>query len=353
MALINKAALFLSSVALVGCVQAASSKEASSRLPAATSAEKVKLFGRIDKLSAACAAAGVLLESRQMPTKILKVRLGSPASYAGLSVDDQVLAGTIYGDKMRLSISRDGKPYQVDLRIEPDNLSPAMLAVNRNKSKLQGGIDNRILEATRLTDWRRLSRYQIAILLDHSGSMGEAAADSDLTRWQWCAGQIEDFASEAQRMSVENITFCIFNHEFTVSKNCDMTKLRKMLDKVSPEGGTDMAAPIRQVTEAYLSGPRKKPLLLGIVTDCETNGGASVEKVLIDVSRRIKDPLAVRVVVFQVGDSGDGADFARRLDNDLVANGAASDIVKSFYFDDLWMGGLRRSLAKAVTLQSN
>jgi hypothetical protein len=83
--------------------------------------EKIKLFGRIDKLSAACAAAGVLLESRQMPTRILKVRLGSPASYAGLSVDDQVTAGTISGETMKLSIERNGQIYQVNLKVEPEN----------------------------------------------------------------------------------------------------------------------------------------------------------------------------------------------------------------------------------------
>lgn len=326
--------------------------------------EKVKLFGRIDKLSAACAAAGVLLESRQMPTKILKVRLGSPASYAGLSVDDQVTAGTISGETMKLSIERNGKTYQVNLKVEPENISPSMLATNRSKgpNRLAVGIDKHALEITRVPDWRLLRQYKIAILLDHSGSMGESVLEGDealnsgsavddksTSRWRWCAGQIEEFAAEAQRMSADNLTFCIFNHEFTVNKSCDLKKMQSLLETVVPDGGTDIAGPINSIADAYLAGRREKPLLIGVVTDCETSSGAAVEKVIRHITRHIRDSRQVKIVIFQVGNTGDGADFAQRLDNDMVGNGARFDIVKSFYFDDLRLAGLRRGLVKAIS----
>lgn len=331
---------------------------------AETAENKVKLFGRIDRLSAACGAAGVVLESRQMPTKILKVRLGSPASYAGLAVDDEVLSGAVSGDIMRLKILRSGKNYSVDLKIEPEkgHVETLSASVRNSGHKLAAVVDKQALEATRIPDWALLSRYQIAVLLDRSGSMAESAESSDvadvsggesLSRWRWCSDQIQDFASESRRMSHENLTFCIFNHEFIVNRNCDLSKMKTLMENLKPEGGTDFANPIKSIADNFFAGARQKPLLICVVTDCETNGGARVEAVIKRIAAQMRRADEVKIVIFQIGNTGDGADFAWRLDNDMVKNGARFDIVKSFYYDDLRLAGLRRGLVRAVQERNN
>lgn len=313
---------------------------------------KVKLFGRVDALSAACSAAGIRLESRQLPTTILKVRLGSPASYAGVLDDDQVISGTISGDTMRLNLKRQGRLYSVALKIRPETwpltAGASTSGSKVNTTKTTQAFNLALHEKTRQPDWNVLRQYQIAVVVDQSGSMNDGIGQSDTTRWQWCCQQLASFASEAQRASSQPLSLATFNHEYRVAHKCTAEQIMMILNASKPNGGTEFAAPLKQIIDDYWRTARKQPLLIVMITDGETNSGAAAEQVLREATSRMTVSNQIKLVIFQIGDTGDGADFVRRLDHDLVLSGARYDIVKAVLFDELWQNGLRHALFRAL-----
>jgi len=319
---------------------------------AQTEVNKLKLFGRIDALSSACSAAGIRLESRQLPTTILKVRLGSPASYAGVLDQDQIESGTISGGTMNLCLKRQGKFYTVVLKIKSEQAVSHSESGARQISSGQKtpgpAFSLALQEKTRQPDWRTLRNYQIAFVVDQSGSMNEGIGSADFSRWQWCCQQIESFASEAQRASADPLSLATFNHDYRVAHKCTAQKIVEILNASRPNGGTEFAGPLRQIISDYLKVPRKHPLLIVMITDGETNSGAAAEKVLVEATNRMTSSNQIKLVIFQIGETGDGADFVRRLDQDLVGSGARFDIVKAVFFDQLWQNGLRHALFKAL-----
>ncbi len=316
---------------------------------------KVKLFGRVDALSVACSAAGIRLESRQLPTSILKVRLGSPASYAGVLDDDQVISGTISGDTMHLNLKRQGKQYSVALKIRGDGAATLTAGdiqsgskVFSSRTKTIQAFNLALHEKTRQSDWNVLRQYQIAVVVDQSGSMNDGIGQSDTSRWQWCCKQLESFATEAQRASSQPLSLATFNHEYHIAHKCTAAQIAAIMNASKPNGGTEFAGPLKQVIDDYWRTTRQQPLLIVMITDGETNSGAAAEQVLRDATSRMTNNNQIKLVIFQIGDTGDGADFVRRLDHDLVLGGARYDIVKAVLFDDLWQNGLRHALLKAL-----
>lgn len=298
------------------------------------------LHGGISALAGACAGSGITIEASTLPTTITKVRMGSPAAYAGVVDGDKLLQGNVGPNNMQLLIERAGKRYSVSLRYTPDNL----VATRQNKK------DKRRLaaEASKDADWKTLKQYDIALMIDASGSMQSPLAQFGESKWQWCLEEIYSFAKEAQTLGRGPFDFCIFENQHQLTQNCTADQARQIMTTQRPGGGTDLSTPLEQILSDRLSKPQTRPLLVVIVSDGMPNEGVPVEQVVIAAAKKMKSEKEIKILFLQIGGDAAGKVLADYLDNDLTLEGAPFDIVSSIESDDLVDLGLRRGLIAAM-----
>jgi hypothetical protein len=300
----------------------------------------VTLHGGISALAGACAGSGITIEASTLPTTITKVRMGSPAAYAGVLDGDRLLQGNIGANTMQLLIERAGKRYSLSLRYTPDNLV-ATRQNKRDKMRLAA-------EASKDSDWKTLKQYDIALMIDSSGSMDSPLAQVGESKWQWCLEQIYSFAKEAQTLGRGPFDFCVFENRHELTQNCTADKAREIMTNHRPGGGTDLSTPLQEILADRLSKPRQRPLLVVIVSDGMPNQGVPVEQVVIENTKQMKSAKDIKILFLQIGSDHAGKVLADYLDNDLTMEGAPFDIVSSIESDDLVDLGLRRGLIAAM-----
>ncbi|MBU6451068.1 MAG: hypothetical protein KGS72_04765 [Cyanobacteria bacterium REEB67] len=309
-----------------------------------TGGSTTTLHGGISALAGACAGAGITIEASTLPTSITKVRLGSPAAYAGLQDGDKLLQGNLNSNNMQLLIERAGKRYGITLRYTPDDL----VAGHRNKA------NNLRLsaEATKSSDWKQLKNYDIALMIDASGSMQSPVDRNGQTKWQWCLEQIYAFGKEAQTLGNGPFEFCTFDLSHNLKAACTADQARQLMLATRPTGGTDLSTPLAEIINDRLSARLPRPFIIVIVSDGMPNGGIPVEQVIIEASKRLRSASELKILFLQIGDEPAGKVLANYLDNDLTMEGAPFDIVSSINSDNLLQLGLRRGLIAALNQSS-
>lgn len=329
-------------------VQAADKK--SGTIGQASAAVKpITLTGHVNVLAGACAAAGITIEATTLPTMITKVRIGSPAYYAGVAENDKVLQGQLDQNTMMLRIERGGKQYTVSLRYTPDNLMVRKPKADKvEKLPVQPKQVRLAAEATKAADWQKLKEYDITILLDSSGSMGSRLSAVNESKWEWCQDEIYNLAQEAEKLGSGTFDLCPFASSYQLTTDCNAEKCMRVLQGVRFGGGTNLAGPLNDVLENRMGKPHSKPLLIIVITDGLVSD-EKIEDVLIDTARRMKSAREARVLFLQVGDDSHGQRLAEILDNDLTSMGAPYDIVNSITSDELLNLGLRRGLIRALS----
>lgn len=300
----------------------------------------ITLRGGISALAGACAGAGISIEASTLPTTITKVRMGTPAAYAGVCQGDRLIQGAIGSNSMQLLIDRGGKRYSVNLRYTPDNL---VITERKKKEQLRLAA-----ELSKDADWKTLKQYDIALLIDASGSMENELEGAGESKWQWCLEQIYSFAQEAQTLGNGSFDFCTFNTQTQRRQRCTAPEARLLMTMLRPEGGTDLSTPLADMLHARLKEQHTRPYLVVIVSDGMPNQGPPVEQVIIDTAKQMKHEQDMRIIFLQIGNDGSGKLLANYLDNSLVMEGAPFDIVSSIQSEDLVDLGLRRGLVAAL-----
>jgi hypothetical protein len=84
---------------------------------------RLLLKGSVDVIDSSCNAAGITLSSKSFPSTVQKVRLGSPALYAGIAENDKVTFAQINGDRLVLEIERGGQKFCAYLPTAPVNVN--------------------------------------------------------------------------------------------------------------------------------------------------------------------------------------------------------------------------------------
>lgn len=279
----------------------------------------VKLFGKVDVLATYCAGSGITLESIQLPARIMKVRPGSPAFHAGVAEGDQVLSGSIEGNRLELKISREGREYLVKLRARADRLPRKDLGVSRSN----------------LTNWK------VVVLADRSGSMTRDLGTSGISRWRWVSDQIESLARELEKASGEHLDLGLFNQSYKYYRNLSADQLTDTISSTVATGESELAPLLKDALDSYFKGEDRRPLLLAIITDGKTAGKDTVRAIVRDAAAKA-DRSRLRLVFFQTGYSEEGARFMDTL------NDREKSVVRTVLFETLGDSGLLGGLRKAL-----
>ncbi len=99
---------------------------------------QIKLRGKVDIVASSCSAAGITLSSAVLPAGIDKIRLGSPAFYAGLAAGDKILSAQLNNNQLSLLIERHGQKFSAQLSTVPVNLQ-----INDSSTPMLAGKDNK------------------------------------------------------------------------------------------------------------------------------------------------------------------------------------------------------------------
>jgi hypothetical protein len=195
-----------------------------------------------------------------------------------------------------------------------------------------------------------LAKYDVELIVDISGSMNEIDGTGDVSKFEWCHRQVR---SLAQRMAPygKTLTITTFNNAYDVMGGCSPAKVEQIYGTVTAKGSTDLVDPLVSRLDAKLNHDPKHPVLIAVITDGLPNVPKDpkvVDQALIDYSHRLNSPGQIIVTFLQIGDTFNGKDFCRNLDDNLVREGAKYDIVDTKTFDELKSEGLVDALIDAI-----
>ncbi|MGH9550706.1 MAG: VWA domain-containing protein [Terriglobales bacterium] len=293
---------------------------------------------------------------------IRKVRLGTEAYYQGLTSGDRLLSAQVNGNKIALTVDRDGRMYTATLTrlgVRSENLSGQVGSVDGLRNPALMGKPTKFpvfdVHDPKLAQQRMkvLASYNLVLVIDRSGSMDTNDCPGGVSRWDWCKEQATGLVRALAPFVPSGVTLVTFNHDFDVHENVKVEDIERVFDTEQPAGNTDLVDPLKNRLENYFATRQKdgRPLLLAVITDGLPNRPSTdpslVRNALIDASLRMIDPREICVTFLEIGDFG-GQQCLIDLDDNLVNDGGRFDIVDTKTFEELKSLGLPQALVDAV-----
>ena len=291
----------------------------------------ITLTGKVDVLASYLAGAGLEIESRSLPTLVLKVRKGSPAFYGGVDEGDRILEGAIKDNRLHIKIERKGKIYLVKLRAKKAPVPP--LTGKDRRQMLKAG--------------QKAGDYHLVILLDRSGSMVHSLGDRGVSRWSWLAKEIKDFAARLEQQDHARFDLGLFNESCVFVPDIDALKTKTLIDRTITTGSTDLLPALAKATSHYQEKAEKKeesrPLLVLVFTDGiglnQQKPEATTRSALGEFLHSNLEKDRLSIIIFQAGFSEEGSRFVSRLNQE-----AGGSCIKTVLFDKIREKGLYESL---------
>lgn len=301
---------------------------------AADAAKRTVLSGKINYMSSVLASAGLTLFKMKLPSRISRVRAGSPGFYAGLTEDDTVTELRPGNGILDVFIERRSKKYFVRLSTESRSERAATEVSDKGPAKDESR--------------RTLFDYDVYLLVDKSESMGSQLECGLGTRLKWCKDQILALIAESRKEIERGVSIVPFDEEFRIFPLVKGDSLRRIVGDLSATGSTDCALPVDSILEQYFRGDRTHPMLIAILTDGIPTKGRDIKQAIIDATQRMHASSDVRISFLEIGSDIQGQVQLKEWDDELVKQGARFDIVNVVPFDQLRKIGLRDALLRAL-----
>ncbi len=201
---------------------------------------------------------------------------------------------------------------------------------------------------------KRLSNYNIELVVDRSMSMRKRDCPGGESRWEWCGLQSEQLSRELVPYASEGITITPFAGSYSVYEHQNPQQISNLFEQAELQFGTKLAEPLADRLNSIIlqHNSRSKPTIIAVITDGIPHPAYEPQltiNVLIEASRRMIDPKEITVVFFQIGGQDKfGSQYLQALDNNLVGWGAKCDFVHTVSFDHLQQVGLARALVDSI-----
>lgn len=207
---------------------------------------------------------------------------------------------------------------------------------------------------------RDLSKYDLEVFVDISGSMETRDTSTRQTRLDDCREKVSMLVEECEKIDTDGVTFGFFNGGFKVYENTTFAKVGPLFAKCQPTNGTATAKVLEERIGDYFdkrfgkpksgffgkavpADPKTKPRIIVIFTDGEPNlpdarsGRQAVRDAIVNATKRLtKEGLgrdALGICFIQTGRDRDAKNFLVELDDDLEKAGATLDIVNCLTVD--------------------
>ncbi len=255
-----------------------------------------------------------------------------------------------------------------------DNQFPTLGGNASKNPPLKGGATGTTLKGgLTQAQLQKLANHDLVLIIDQSGSMhtpdcpisgmgrvggtvmtmllGQVAC---VSRWQWCREQTTHLAEQTRYVSAKGLSVVLFSSGFKVFPHVTLDQIPRIFAQAAPEGGTNLTDPLLTTINDYLqrreiTRGNVKPLGIAIITDGRPNNEETVRQVIVEATRRMRNPTEISITIFLIGNSGYlGNAFVNDLQRNLGRYGAKYNIVHAVSFWDLMKVGLPRALADAL-----
>lgn len=199
----------------------------------------------------------------------------------------------------------------------------------------------------------QLENRDYVLILDKSGSMGTRDCNGK-TRWEAARESTEAIASKVQGFDPDGITVIPFAGSSKQYDNTTADKVAQIFKENEPMGGTVLAPVLEKVFADYKkrkAAGQTKPNgeMLLVVTDGCPEDEAAVARSIVAFGNSLENADQEYGISFlQIGKDGGAAEFLRRLDDDLVKQGAKHDIVDAKTMEEVEQIGITAALVAAL-----
>ena len=186
----------------------------------------------------------------------------------------------------------------------------------QNQDAPSGGID--------------LSKYDIVLAIDKSGSMRSTDMPGGKSRWDFSKEYAQGLAHAAQKFDDDGISVVVFNDSVKVYDNVTPDVVDQVYSEQEPMGGTNTSGALKTVLDSYFerkSSGSAKPMIIQVITDGAPNDQKAVAKVIVEASKKLDNEHEVGIQFLQFGKDEGATKFLEMLDDDLEGQGAKYDIV--------------------------
>lgn len=199
-----------------------------------------------------------------------------------------------------------------------------------------------------------LENRDYVMVIDKSGSMNEMDCPGGKSRWDSCRETTEAVANKLQQWDPDGITVIPFAGSFKIYPNTTPAKVKDVFKENEPLGGTILAPVLKAVFADYIA--RKKAgttkangEILVVVTDGQPSDECEVAKEIVNFTKTLDNGDGEYGIQFlQVGKDAGAAKFLKKLDDDLVSQGAKFDIVDTKTMEELENIGLTEALMASL-----
>ena len=216
---------------------------------------------------------------------------------------------------------------------------------------------------------RDLSKYDLEVFVDISGSMETRDTSTRQTRLDDCREKVSMLVEECEKIDTDGVTFGFFNNSFSVYENTTFAKVGPLFAKTRPNGSTDTAALLQARIDDYFgkrfgkpkaglfskatpADPKTKPRILVVWTDGVPDDQKAVVKVIVNATKRLtaeglgREALGISFI--QVGRDVSAKNFLVELDDELKEQGATLDIVNCLTMEHLQGMTTQQMLERAL-----
>lgn len=200
----------------------------------------------------------------------------------------------------------------------------------------------------------KLKNRDYVLLIDKSGSMEDSDTPTGQSRWDYARESTVAIAKKCGEYDPDGITLSLFSNTFKTYENTTHDKVKDVFSENSPMGGTVLAPALKAIFDNYLA--RKKAgttkangEILLVITDGQPVDENEVAKTIIAFGNSLDNADEEYGISFiQVGKDLGASKFLKKLDDDLVNQGAKHDIVDTKTMDEVESIGLLETLTAAL-----
>lgn len=212
-------------------------------------------------------------------------------------------------------------------------------------------------------DLQHLSKYEISVLIDRSGSMATRdcpdpiRTGANLSRWQWCQEQSRLLQTHTAGALPQGINIVPFAGTPDRYSNVSPQAISSIFKNSAPSGSTNLALALKSEFDRYFlerdAGVRQRPLMLAVITDGMPDSKSAVRKVMQEAAMRMHNPNEIKVSFYLIGSDRNGEAFINELIGDLAGNEMSEHMVSTHSFWEVNRLGLARTLASTIARQEN
>lgn len=204
------------------------------------------------------------------------------------------------------------------------------------------------------TAQQHLESRDYVLIMDKSGSMEETDCAGGMSRWNAMRESTEQLARKIEQFDTDGFTAIPFAGSFKAYENCKANTVTNIFNENHPGGGTVLAPVLEHAFADYLkrkaAGQTKQNgEMLIVVTDGAPQDESAVAKTIINFANKLTNADSEYGIQFlQIGKDQAASRFLKKLDDDLVAQGAKWDIVDTKTFEEIESIGITQALIAAL-----